>query len=175
MLNTCLPVRHGILNSHADKGWEKIHRLCYPNGFGQGVVFLAWGASCQEGCQVRDFFLPSSFLFRLPNQNNFLCILSRTNTWSSRAQWVNISTLRLPSLMKVFVAPVTVSAKFKQRVFFWKWSFQISKQMARTEVWHRWLCRLVWPCADSKGLVHATQRRQSDGPHLQVDRRRPAT
>ena len=62
MLNTCLTVRQGNSNSHADKGWEKFTdyvvqmvddyggaNLSSPDaaggtGFGRGVVFLAWGA-----------------------------------------------------------------------------------------------------------------------------------
>ena len=62
MLNTCLTVRQGNSNSHADKGWETFTdyiiqmvdkyggaNLSTPDasggtGFGQGVVFLVWGA-----------------------------------------------------------------------------------------------------------------------------------
>ncbi|KAJ3512880.1 hypothetical protein NLJ89_g3257 [Agrocybe chaxingu] len=61
MLNSCLTVRGGDANSHADKGWEKFTDCVLDmvdkygganlpsagggeSGFGRGVVFLAWGA-----------------------------------------------------------------------------------------------------------------------------------
>ena len=61
MLNTCLTVRQGLSNSHADKGWESFtdyviqmvdkyggsnlpsQGVSGGSGFGRGVVFLAWG------------------------------------------------------------------------------------------------------------------------------------
>ena len=90
MLNTCLTVRQGNSNSHADKGWEKFTdyviqmvdeyggaNLSSPDasggtGFGRGVVFLAWGAHAAKRIAGLDkviFFF--SFLFRLPSRNNF--------------------------------------------------------------------------------------------------------
>lgn len=100
MLNTCLTVRKGNSNSHADKGWEKFTdyviqmvdeyggaNLSSPDasggtGFGQGVVFLAWGAHAAKrvvGLDQVIFFLP--FFFSLLSRNKpFFCILFRTNT-----------------------------------------------------------------------------------------------
>ncbi|KAF8150768.1 uracil-DNA glycosylase-like protein [Crassisporium funariophilum] len=65
MLNSCLTVRQGDANSHANKGWEQFTDYVLDmvdkygganlpsrlggsggggNGFGRGVVFLAWGS-----------------------------------------------------------------------------------------------------------------------------------
>ncbi|KAE9408408.1 uracil-DNA glycosylase [Gymnopus androsaceus JB14] len=65
MLNACLTVEAGKANSHADKGWERFTdkvidivdkwggasvkgRSGEASGFGQGVVFLAWGSFAQK-------------------------------------------------------------------------------------------------------------------------------
>lgn len=87
MLNTCLTVRQGNSNSHADKGWEKFTdyviqmvdeyggaNLSSPDasggtGFGRGVVFLAWGAHAAKRVVRLDKVIFSSFLF-LSNRNN---------------------------------------------------------------------------------------------------------
>ncbi|KAF8802542.1 uracil-DNA glycosylase [Phlegmacium glaucopus] len=66
MLNTCLTVRQGNSNSHADKGWETFtdyviqmvdkyggsnlpsREASGGSGFGRGVVFLAWGTHASK-------------------------------------------------------------------------------------------------------------------------------
>lgn len=80
MLNTCLTVRKGDSNSHADKGWEKFTDCVIQmvdeygganlssspdasegTGFGRGVVFLAWGAHAAKRVVRLDqvhYFLP---------------------------------------------------------------------------------------------------------------------
>ena len=81
MLNTCLTVRQGISNSHADKGWEKFTdfviqmvdeyggaNLSSPDasggtGFGRGIVFLAWGAhAAKRVVRLDKVILPSVLL-----------------------------------------------------------------------------------------------------------------
>lgn len=80
MLNTCLTVRQGNSNSHADKGWEKFTdcviqivdkyggaNLSSPDapggtGFSQGVVFLAWGAHAAKRVARLDQVIHSFFL-----------------------------------------------------------------------------------------------------------------
>ena len=79
MLNTCLTVRQGNSNSHADKGWEKFTdyviqmvdeyggaNLSSPyasggTGFGRGIVFLAWGAHAAKRVAGLDKVIFSSF------------------------------------------------------------------------------------------------------------------
>lgn len=83
MLNTCLTVRQGNSNSHADKGWEifteyviqMVDRYGGANlpsqdasgdsGFGRGVVFLAWGAHAAKRVVKLDQVI--SFLFFSPS------------------------------------------------------------------------------------------------------------
>jgi uracil-DNA glycosylase len=53
MLNTCLTVRSGEANSHANRGWEKFTQKVIDLVVKQrsrGVVFLAWGAPAQKRC-----------------------------------------------------------------------------------------------------------------------------
>ena len=57
--------------------------------------------------------------------------------------------------MNVFVASVTV---FCKQGVFWKWSFQVSQPMARTEVRHRRLCWLVCPLSLSRCCAYAVQK-----------------
>ena len=104
MLNTCLTVRQGNSNSHADKGWEKFTEyviqmvdeygganISSPDasggtGLGRGVVFLAWGAHAAKRVvrlnQVLFFLL---FFSSFPVEITFF-FFCRTNTLSSRAR-----------------------------------------------------------------------------------------
>jgi uracil-DNA glycosylase len=53
MLNTCLTVRSGEANSHANRGWEKFTQRVIDlvvKVRSRGVVFLAWGAPAQKRC-----------------------------------------------------------------------------------------------------------------------------
>lgn len=53
MLNTCLTVRSGEANSHANKGWEKFTQKIIDvvvKVRSRGVVFLAWGNPAQKRC-----------------------------------------------------------------------------------------------------------------------------
>jgi uracil-DNA glycosylase len=53
MLNTCLTVRSGEPNSHANRGWEKFTQKVIDlvvKVRSRGVVFLAWGAPAQKRC-----------------------------------------------------------------------------------------------------------------------------
>ena len=101
MLNTCLTVRQGNSNSHADKGWEKFTdyviqmvdayggaNLSSPyapggTGFGRGVVFLAWGAHAAKRVVGLDKVIFPSFsplTFPVEITFFFFCIIFRTNT-----------------------------------------------------------------------------------------------
>jgi uracil-DNA glycosylase len=53
MLNTCLTVRSGEANSHANQGWEKFTQKVIDivvKVRSRGVVFLAWGNPAQKRC-----------------------------------------------------------------------------------------------------------------------------
>jgi uracil-DNA glycosylase len=53
MLNTCLTVRSGEANSHANKGWETFTQNIIDivvRVRSRGVVFLAWGNPAQKRC-----------------------------------------------------------------------------------------------------------------------------
>lgn len=53
MLNTCLTVRAGVSNSHANKGWEQFTQKVIDvvaKTRTRGVVFLAWGSPAQKRC-----------------------------------------------------------------------------------------------------------------------------
>ncbi|KIX06126.1 uracil-DNA glycosylase [Rhinocladiella mackenziei CBS 650.93] len=54
LLNTCLTVRAGQANSHANHGWEKFTQKVIDTvvkGRTRGVVFLAWGSPAQKRCE----------------------------------------------------------------------------------------------------------------------------
>ena len=53
LLNTCLTVRAGQANSHANYGWEKFTQKVLDTVVKlrtRGVVFLAWGSPAQKRC-----------------------------------------------------------------------------------------------------------------------------
>ncbi|KAK4942892.1 uracil DNA glycosylase [Elasticomyces elasticus] len=53
LLNTCLTVRAGQANSHANHGWEKFTQKVIDTVVKtrtRGVVFLAWGSPAQKRC-----------------------------------------------------------------------------------------------------------------------------
>lgn len=53
LLNTCLTVRAGDANSHANHGWEKFTQKVIDTVVKlrtRGVVFLAWGSPAQKRC-----------------------------------------------------------------------------------------------------------------------------
>ncbi|KAG9793219.1 uracil-DNA glycosylase, partial [Aureobasidium melanogenum] len=54
LLNTCLTVRAGQANSHANRGWEKFTQKVIDTVVKvrtRGVVFLAWGMPAQKRCE----------------------------------------------------------------------------------------------------------------------------
>ncbi|EXJ89607.1 uracil-DNA glycosylase [Capronia epimyces CBS 606.96] len=54
LLNTCLTVRAGQANSHANHGWEKFTQKVIDTVVKvrtRGVVFLAWGSPAQKRCE----------------------------------------------------------------------------------------------------------------------------
>ncbi len=50
LLNACLTVRAHNANSHAGKGWEKLTDsvISWLNKYGDGIVFMLWGAYAQK-------------------------------------------------------------------------------------------------------------------------------
>lgn len=91
MLNTCLTVRSGEANSHANKGWEKFTQRVIDivvKVRSRGVVFLAWGAPAQKRCAsiigAKHLVLKSIHPSPLAaSRGNFAEVghFKKTNTW----------------------------------------------------------------------------------------------